>query len=321
MDETLNDERLSNSQEKEIWHKLTAGVLSICDDYNPDVIRGMECCKTTNQIRSPCQQKGILNNHDAETRDEHVGGSHVVCLKKPEGPSQDEECGMSTDKHSKTTIWENAWQSQGQAYQINGWENTSNAETRPLIGCTISMRNCKPRRVRTEESDDEEETQDFVCNMTGQTWESLPFPITIDSGSCASVMPTSWCGHVPLQETEQSRAGEYYRAANGQKIYHEGERVISMMTQEGALRDKRFTACDVSKALGSVSQMCRTGHRVIFNPPWSSQGSYIEHVASGEGRWLQEEGGLYVLKTKVVPTHKHIGRQNAADPPWQVRSP
>ena len=112
-----------------------------------------------------------------------------------------------------------------------------------------------------------------------------------------------------LHETPQSRAGEYYRAANGQKIYQEGERLVSMMTQEGALRDMRFTVCDVAKALGSVSQMCRTGHRVVFNPPWSSSGSYIEQVATGERIWLQEEGGLYVLNTKVAPAHRQTARQ------------
>ena len=55
-----------------------------------------------------------------------------------------------------------------------------------------------------------------------------------------------------------------------------------MMTQEGSLRDMRFTVCDVAKALGSVSQMCKTGHRVVSNPPWSPSGSYIEHIDIGE---------------------------------------
>ena len=93
-----------------------------------------------------------------------------------------------------------------------------------------------------------------------------------------------------------------------------------MVTQEGALRDMRFNVCDVSKALGSVSQMCKIGHRVVFNPPWSSQGSYIEQVATGENMWLQEESGLYVLKIKVAPMHKQTGRRRQEDFPWQVQA-
>ena len=118
--------------------------------------------------------------------------------------------------------------------------------------------------------------------MFGRQWESLSYPIVIDSGACASVLPTDWCSHVHLTKTPQSEAQEYFRAANGKKIYNEGQKLVSMMTREGAMRDMSFTVCSVTKALGSVSQMCRAGNRVVFNPPWSSEGSYIEHEQTGE---------------------------------------
>ena len=76
------------------------------------------------------------------------------------------------------------------------------------------------------------------------------------------------------------------------------------MSREGAMRDMRFTVCDVSKALGSVFQMCRTGHRVVFNPPWCQDGSYIEHLDTGATMWLEENNGLYVLNTKVAPAQR-----------------
>ena len=160
------------------------------------------------------------------------------------------------------------------------------------------------RRHREEDSSDEDEPGQLVCNMTGSKWESLPYPIIVDSGACASVMPAGWCEHVPLRETPQSQAGEFFRAANGQKIHNHGEKVVSMIIKEGAKRDMRFTICDVSKALGSVSQMCRAGHRVVFNPPWDSAGSYIQHIQSGEKMWMEEQNGLYVLSTKVAPAER-----------------
>ena len=138
--------------------------------------------------------------------------------------------------------------------------------------------------------------------MAGKAWEQFPYPIIIDSGACASVIPTNWCSHVPIRETPQSQAGEYFKAANGERIYNEGQRTITMMTQEGSKRDMKFTVCGVSKALGSVSQMCKAGHRVVFNPPWDENGSYIEHI--GECMWLEERVGLYVLNTKVAPTRE-----------------
>ena len=124
-----------------------------------------------------------------------------------------------------------------------------------------------------------------------------------------------------MHDAPQSKAGDFYRAANGNKIYHEGERTVSMMTQEGSLRDMRFTVCDVAKALGSVSQMCRTGHRVVFNPPWDQNGSYIEHISTGEKMWLKEEGGLYVLRTKVAPANKQTSRWKSEGFQWPVAFP
>ena len=87
--------------------------------------------------------------------------------------------------------------------------------------------------------------------------------------------------------------------------------MVSMMTKEGMMRDMRFTVCPVTKALGSVSQMRRIVHRVIFNPPWDPNGSYIENTSTGDRLWMEERNGLYVLNTKVAPTHKQtVSRRN-----------
>ena len=70
------------------------------------------------------------------------------------------------------------------------------------------------------------------------------------------------------------------------------------------MRDMRFTVCPVTKALGSVSQMCRSGHKAVFNPPWEPEGSYIEHMEIGDRLWMEEQNGLYILNTKVAPTSR-----------------
>ena len=119
--------------------------------------------------------------------------------------------------------------------------------------------------------------------------------------------------------TPQSEAGEYFRAANGETIYNRGQKVITMMTKEGVRRDMKFTACkEVTKALGSVSQICRSGHRVVFNPTWDPEGSYIEHLESGEKLWLEESNGLYTLNTRVAPTSKQTVNNKHRGFGWQV---
>ena len=143
------------------------------------------------------------------------------------------------------------------------------ARTQTIICCVggSKPKKLERRRVDFDDEDSDDEEEQMVCSMTGQSLESLPFPVVIDSGACASVMPIGWCKHVPPQRTSQSESGEYFRAASGTKIFNEGQRCVSMMTREGAWRDVNFTVCDVAKALGSVSQMCRAGHTVVFNPP------------------------------------------------------
>ena len=73
---------------------------------------------------------------------------------------------------------------------------------------------------------------------------------------------------------------------------------------QGTRRDKRFGACDAAKAMESISQICKTGQRIAFNPPWESEGSFIECMDTGHGMRLQEENGLYVLDARIAPNAK-----------------
>ena len=77
-----------------------------------------------------------------------------------------------------------------------------------------------------------------------------------------------------------------------------------MMTVEGHKRNMKFQVCDVERPLGSVSQFCRAGNSVVFNPPGDPRGSYIEHQATGDRMYLEAKDGVYVLNTKVATTNK-----------------
>ena len=157
------------------------------------------------------------------------------------------------------------------------------------------------------EADDDEpdgEQEQFVCSMSVRQWESFFFPTVIDPGAGASVLPIDWWSHVNSFKTQQSGAKGFFRAANGKNIYNERQNLVSMMTSEGAIRDMSSTTCSVIRAIGSVSQMRRAGGRVVFNAPWDPEGSYIEHGSTGEKLWLEEQGGLYVLRAEVAPQDK-----------------
>ena len=157
----------------------------------------------------------------------------------------------------------------------------------------------------------------MICSMRGKEWEALPYPIIVDSGASASTMPKGWCQHVKLWETPESKAGQAFNAANGEEIPNLGRRAITLMTREGAIRDMKFEVCNVTRALGSVSQMCRAGHKVVFNPPDDPSGSYIQHIETGQKMWLVEKDGIYLLDVRVTPEN----RQAANDPDFAGQGP
>lgn len=117
-----------------------------------------------------------------------------------------------------------------------------------------------------DDGESEDDSEQLICSMSGKQWEPLPYRIVVDVAVCASVSPTDWCNHVNLIKTPQSGAQELFRVANGKKIYNEGQNFISMLIKEGAMRAMSPIVCSVTKALDSVSHMCRAGNRVVFNP-------------------------------------------------------
>ena len=112
------------------------------------------------------------------------------------------------------------WRSSGQLYKVKPWSEADKdqdgmAQARQQLDersvASLMVGRSKVRRRQPYESEDEDsesEEDQLVCNMTGSHWEDLQFPVIIDSGVCAFVMPTDWCGHVGSTSAPQSRAKE-----------------------------------------------------------------------------------------------------------------
>lgn len=83
----------------------------------------------------------------------------------------------------------------GQPYHIKGWKNTTD-DTIDIgpptydgeVNCMWG-RSGQQRRSNREESDDDD-SGNLICTMRGNSWESLPYPIIVDSGASASTLLT-----------------------------------------------------------------------------------------------------------------------------------
>ena len=70
-----------------------------------------------------------------------------------------------------------------------------------------------------------------------------------------------------------------------------------LMNEYGQARKMTFQCAKTTKALGSVSNICAKGNRVIFD----DEGSYIENKVTGEKLWLEQSEGVYHLNMQVAP--------------------
>ena len=106
--------------------------------------------------------------------------------------------------------------------------------------------------------------------------------------------------------------GKNYTAANGSAIKNQGEKIVSMLTQEGQWRNLKFQVCDVTRPLASVSKIVEAGHTVVFAPEWKG-GSHMTNIHTRERTWLTQGDGVFVLDAMVAPqqwqAHPSFGGQ------------
>ena len=117
--------------------------------------------------------------------------------------------------------------------------------------------------------------------------------ITVDSGAEESVTPPDVMNQFQTKETENSKAGEQFVAANGSVIENEGERSVEVHTLDGVKRSMVFQVTTVNKALASVARMNEKGNIVVFD----GENSYIQNKQPGEVIPLRKKKqGTWVLE-------------------------
>ena len=114
----------------------------------------------------------------------------------------------------------------------------------------------------------------------------------MDSGAAATVCQKSFAPGIPIKETEASRKGKYYLAANDTKIGIHGRKRVEGMT--GDWNHFKFDAevADVKRLLASVCKICEAGNRVVFE----ANGGYIQNLATGKTTRMEATGRGYRLK-------------------------
>ena len=122
----------------------------------------------------------------------------------------------------------------------------------------------------------------------------------IDSGAIDTVMPPHVANHFGLVETELSKTGPGFKAANGAPIKHYGQRSIKGVGDQFQLLHLTAQIADVKNTLGSVHQMVRAGNCVHFE----SGNCYIQHMQTGQRTPIEERNGTFEVGIWVPKADK-----------------
>ena len=118
----------------------------------------------------------------------------------------------------------------------------------------------------------------------------------VDSGAAASVCPREYArGHT----MEPGDPNVFFIAANGEAVPEEGKVQLIVFTEEGRLRQVRFSVADVNKFLISAASMCDQGHSIVLKR--AGERSYVVDEEDGLETELHRFDGVYYMKLHVVP--------------------
>ena len=124
--------------------------------------------------------------------------------------------------------------------------------------------------------------------------------VTVDSGAYNTVGPPKVGTHFNLEPTEASSQGKHYRAANGSVIRNHGQRIVTGRTDEGTLVSMPIQVSDVSKVLGSVREMVKSGNRVVFDEDANGNCiSFLECKSTNIRTAIRERNGTYQFDIKA----------------------
>ena len=130
-------------------------------------------------------------------------------------------------------------------------------------------------------------------------WEKLQ--MVLDSGASVSVVPPSVGGDYEIVQGEAAMAGVRYEIADGSQIPNLDEKLLPIVTREKSWRGLKVEVADIAQALQSVRSLVKTGHRVVFGDGPDGTAHYIEHNATGEVNWVEDDGRNYLMTYFIAP--------------------
>jgi len=138
-------------------------------------------------------------------------------------------------------------------------------------------------------------------------WERVV--ATVDSGANAPVMPPTIGKAYQVVDSEGSKAGNSYQAANGGILPNLGQKLMPVVTREGAIKGYMSQCADVTTVLQSVNHLNRTGHGVWLD----GNNSFMVHKETGELSAIDHDGKDFTMEMWVIPPNELVNYMDEGD--------
>ena len=152
------------------------------------------------------------------------------------------------------------------------------------------------------EANDQNDLKKTTVNKKSSQILKLKRGITMDSGAGNNVMPRRMVRRQSdIRESEGSRNGVHYVAANNGRIPNEGEHDLKFTTVEGNEQCLTFQIAEVNKALCAISYLVDKGYKVIFdkNMKTDQDTSYMVNKETGVITRYRRTRNVWVLDAFV----------------------
>ena len=160
------------------------------------------------------------------------------------------------------------------------------------------------KRSRAEEAEKEEaqihclvEAIEKDGSLNAMEGKGEIVDVVLDSGSSAAVIPRKFIPGYKVNPSKASKAGVKHAVANGDTIANEGETIVALETEEGALKGISFQIAETTRPLLGVAAVARAGHVVVLN----NTGGYIFNIHTGQMHRVRKVNDIYVLRVRLLP--------------------
>ena len=175
--------------------------------------------------------------------------------------------------------------------------DASSKENREAVKATQRRRKFSPLSLKVFT---EKRKPQCLMPLSDNEWEYIEF--ILDSGASTIVIPPHAGKAYDVMPSKASEAGVTYEIADGTEIPNLGEKLMPVVTAEGAWKGLRAQVADVSKPLQSVRSLVKSGHVVVFGDGDGDEvESYIWNKVTGERTAVMDDGVNYLLGLHIAP--------------------